>query len=205
MNKVYYTNELTHWGIKGQKWGIRRYQNEDGTLTEAGRKRYAKNIHKQLVETEKQYTSAASKAKFFSNLEDQDSTIDFASGPFENLNGMTIREAADHFNKMAKRAESKTWELLADASEHGIDVDVNYKTPEQVKREARGKAFATNCIPLLASIGIGLSGAGFVPIIAFTGSSTFMNEGEGDIGKNEYKVRVAKDRNKGNIRMNSRP
>lgn len=33
-------NELTHWGIKGQKWGIRRYQNEDGTLTEEGKKRY---------------------------------------------------------------------------------------------------------------------------------------------------------------------
>ena len=34
------SDELTHWGIKGQKWGVRRYQNEDGTLTEAGKKRY---------------------------------------------------------------------------------------------------------------------------------------------------------------------
>lgn len=30
---------LMHWGIKGQKWGIRRYQNEDGTYTELGAKR----------------------------------------------------------------------------------------------------------------------------------------------------------------------
>lgn len=29
-----------HHGIKGQKWGIRRYQNEDGTYTEEGKKRY---------------------------------------------------------------------------------------------------------------------------------------------------------------------
>ena len=35
-----YHSELKHHGILGQKWGIRRYQNEDGSLTEAGKKRY---------------------------------------------------------------------------------------------------------------------------------------------------------------------
>lgn len=35
-------SELYHHGIKGQKWGIRRYQNPDGSLTEAGRLRYKK-------------------------------------------------------------------------------------------------------------------------------------------------------------------
>lgn len=36
-------NELVHHGIKGQKWGVRRYQNEDGTLTSAGKERYSDN------------------------------------------------------------------------------------------------------------------------------------------------------------------
>ena len=35
-------NYLAHHGIKGQKWGIRRFQNEDGTLTPEGKKRYGK-------------------------------------------------------------------------------------------------------------------------------------------------------------------
>ena len=35
-------DELYHWSIKGQKWGVRRYQNPDGTLTDAGRKRLEK-------------------------------------------------------------------------------------------------------------------------------------------------------------------
>lgn len=34
------TNELAHHGILGMKWGVRRYQNEDGSLTSAGRIRY---------------------------------------------------------------------------------------------------------------------------------------------------------------------
>ena len=33
---------LTHHGILGMKWGVRKYQNADGTLTEAGKKRYQK-------------------------------------------------------------------------------------------------------------------------------------------------------------------
>lgn len=33
-------NELAHYGVIGMKWGIRRYQNKDGTLTEAGKKKY---------------------------------------------------------------------------------------------------------------------------------------------------------------------
>ena len=33
-------DELYHHGIRGQKWGVRRFQNPDGTLTDAGRKRY---------------------------------------------------------------------------------------------------------------------------------------------------------------------
>lgn len=36
-----YESALQHWGIKGMKWGVRRYQNKDGSLTSAGRKRYS--------------------------------------------------------------------------------------------------------------------------------------------------------------------
>ena len=35
--------ELTHWGIKGQHWGVRRFRTEDGTYTPAGRERYLKS------------------------------------------------------------------------------------------------------------------------------------------------------------------
>lgn len=39
-------NELLHYGVKGMKWGVLRYQNRDGSLTPAGKKRYKKEMDK---------------------------------------------------------------------------------------------------------------------------------------------------------------
>lgn len=57
-------SELKHHGIKGQRWGIRRYQNEDGTLTEAGKKHYAKLDDRWIRKNQdKVYTKAYNASK----------------------------------------------------------------------------------------------------------------------------------------------
>lgn len=40
------SDELTHWGVKGMRWGVRRYQKKDGSLTPAGKKRYNAELDK---------------------------------------------------------------------------------------------------------------------------------------------------------------
>lgn len=51
--RVVRDNELYHYGVKGMKWGVRRYQNEDGSYTAAGKKRYSNNGKKSLDELKK--------------------------------------------------------------------------------------------------------------------------------------------------------
>ena len=54
---------LYHDGIPGMKWGVRRFQNLDGTLTEAGKERYRKGSNKGKKYSNKQYNSMNKIAK----------------------------------------------------------------------------------------------------------------------------------------------
>jgi len=69
MNYVYYavdySDSLAHHGIKGQKWGVRRFQNPDGTYTKEGRKRRGhagSKDSRNLVKSTKDYINNAKAA-----------------------------------------------------------------------------------------------------------------------------------------------
>jgi hypothetical protein len=89
-------NKLYHHGIKGQKWGIRRYQNKDGSLTYAGRKR-----HNEFTDTEKSVINKLSNS--YSNFTKESvniSEIKFRS----NIGSKDAYECAGLANEIFNRA-----------------------------------------------------------------------------------------------------
>ena len=67
-------NELKHHGVKGQRWGFRRYQNKDGSLTPAGRKRADKLKNKYLEVTGKKLVGRAISTKGKTTSQNEENT-----------------------------------------------------------------------------------------------------------------------------------
>jgi len=88
---------IKHHGIKGQRWGIRRFQNEDGSLTELGRKRYG-NDPSELERDYKKADTQAAKAI----LDGTASSLNIAANTIGNIgkNKSKVKMTSD-YSKMS--------------------------------------------------------------------------------------------------------
>ena len=106
--------ELWHYGVKGMKWGVRRFQNKDGTLTSAGKKRYQGS----RGDIEKQY-------KNYNENDDWGkiaSEINLKSGDWYTGEGVSKRfkNTRDWYKKARKKMEEEQGKYRTQAQ---IDAD----------------------------------------------------------------------------------
>ena len=140
--------ELYHHGVKGQRWGVRRYQNEDGTLTALGRKRLEGYQKREFGLVQKRIDSGTRdlerhKAKLLKKAE-----AFKASGR---------NDKAEHYKNEAKSGEvTKQFEAKISLAKKEMSVIKNYKLSDFQKeahdvRVENGKAATAGVIANLAA------------------------------------------------------
>lgn len=118
---VIINGELYHHGIKGQKWGVRRYQNKDGSLTPAGKKRYDSDAA-DLIEKKKTYKKAGTAY----------------TESFNKAYGKSL--AAYSPFKKHREANKARWEDVHDKANKYIEAKKAYKT---AKKDVKQKGAAS--------------------------------------------------------------
>ena len=118
---------LAHYGIKGQKWGVRNYQNEDGTLTEAGKSRYAKEAAKDAKEyaRAKAYygEGAGNRRKKIKNLISQKMKDPAYKAEFErqlSMQNMEKHQKAANFERHTRDTAAETKRIIKTVASVGI-------------------------------------------------------------------------------------
>lgn len=94
--------ELSHHGIKGMKWGRRRFQNADGSLTPAGRQRYADNPQ----ESRKTQKLKSKQSNARESAKEWDEMADYAESRGKTKRAEKFRKNADADRRDADYMES---------------------------------------------------------------------------------------------------
>ena len=126
------TNELQHHGIKGQKWGIRRFQNKDGSLTPAGKKRYDEpNIGRKYVQKTSESVSIDGQTfKVYGRNNKQ----------YANKVAKKAKDMDATVSRESKIKEAKTYKIPKNKSLHRLKLEEKYMKNGMTREEAEQAA-----------------------------------------------------------------
>ena len=111
-------SELYHWGVKGMKWGVRRYQNKDGSLTAAGKRRF-----KSVASDEKKQQLHTKRAKFLleGNAENNKISARELKESYKDLKDLMSKKESQLYKKEIDTLleKSKSYEKLLNDIDSG--------------------------------------------------------------------------------------
>ena len=146
MEYMFVNNELYHHGIKGQRWGIRRWQNEDGTFNEAGKKRYfnssgslSGNAHRALAKVydiNDKFYSKNGRNKTLASMNAAARTVQLKKAELADKAYVDKRKAKinDKYDKRLKKVEAERDKTLAAREANKAKLEARWK-----QKEAAGK------------------------------------------------------------------
>ena len=127
MMKIVRESSFAHFGIKSMKWGVRRYQNKDGSLTPAGKKRYSnENVTKlsddvlikriNRMRLEKEYTRLLNETNY-----SDDKKTSLGKKYVKNVNKSVITPV------LVKTGQMLLQDAISESAKKTLNVDIRYK------------------------------------------------------------------------------
>lgn len=123
-------NELFHHGIIGMKWGVRRYQNRDGTLTAAGKKRYDKEVAK-LKEKEKVLKNREKTQAKFDKLAAKKAQLDEKERELDERSGKASKQKKEAKASKPSVDDKPRAKTVAEMSDQELEAVVRRMNLEQ--------------------------------------------------------------------------